>query len=123
MNAARSRRHTAAVPGPTITIKRHGIISGLGVTTMTGSQTADQTTGALSGTATFTAADGDDISFAWRDIPVTGAPPVISFAGTMRVVGGTGRLADRSGTVSFSGGFDFRTNTGYFDVSGALAFR
>lgn len=111
---------TTAVPGPTIAIEGHGSISGLGVTTMTGSQTADPATGALSGTGTFTAANGDDISFAWSDIPVTGAPPVISFAGTMRVVGGTGRLADRSGTVSFSGGFDFRTNTGYFDVSGAL---
>ena|SRR5689334_2780841 len=111
---------TTAVPGPTITIAGHGIISGLGVTTMTGSQTADPTTGALTGSGTFTAANGDDITFAWTDVPDAGAPPTITFAGTMRVIDATGRLADRSGKVSFTGGFDFRTNTGSFDVSGAL---
>jgi hypothetical protein len=114
---------TTAVPGPTITVEGRGIISGLGVTTITGSQTADPTTGALTGSGTFTAANGDDITFAWNDIPVTGAPPLISFAGTMRVIDGTGRLADRSGTVEFTGGFDFRTNTGFLDVSGALDSR
>ncbi|HET6877928.1 MAG TPA: hypothetical protein VFH38_10400 [Jatrophihabitans sp.] len=111
---------TTAVPGPTITIDGRGHVSGLGDTTMTGVQTADPTTGALTGSGTFTAANGADITFAWSDIPVGGTPPVITFAGSMRVIGGTGRLADRCGTVGFTGGFDFRTNTGYFDVSGAL---
>ena len=110
---------TTAVPGQVITIEGHGIISGLGVTTMTGSEVAGPT-GALTGSATFVAANGDELTFAWADLPVSGAPPVITFAGPMTVTGGTGHLANRSGTVSLNGGFDFRTNTGWFDVSGSI---
>jgi len=115
----RGHLDTTAVPGPVITLEGRGIISGLGVTTMTGSEAVGPT-GALTGSATFVAANGDELTFSWTDVPVSGAPPVITFAGPMTVTGGTGRLAHRSGTVSFQGKFDFTTNTGWFDVSGSI---
>ena len=111
---------TTGVPGQVIMIEGHGIISGLGITTFTGSEVADPSTGAITGSGTFVAANGDELTFAWADLPVSGAPPVITFAGPMTVTGGTGHLANRSGTVSLNGGFDFTTNTGWFDVSGSI---
>ena len=115
----RGRIDTTAVPGPVITLEGRGIISGLGVTTMTGSEVVGPT-GALTGSATFVAANGDALTFSWTEVPVSGAPPVITFTGPMTVTGGTGRLADRAGTVSLRGQFDFTTNTGWFDVSGSI---
>ena len=110
---------TTAVPGPVITIDGHGIISGLGLTTMTGSEVVGPT-GALSGSATFVAANQDELTVTRTDVPVSGAPPVITFAGPMTVTGGTGHLATRSGTVLVNGGFDFTSNTGWFDLSGSI---
>lgn len=115
----RGHIETTAVPGPVITIDGRGTISGLGTTTMTGSEVVGAN-GALTGSATFVAANGDTLSFSWTEVPVSGAPPVITFAGPMTVTGGTGRLADRAGTVSLRGQFDFTTNTGWFDVTGAI---
>jgi hypothetical protein len=113
---------TATVGGPTdpVLLEGRGVISGLGASTMSGSELVDPVDGSITGSATFVAASGDQITFSWTDIPVAGAPPVITFAGPMTVTGATGRLAGRGGTVSFSGMFDFRTGQGSFDVSGSI---
>ena len=113
---------TARQAGPTapVMIEGSGIISGLGVTTMSGSEVVNPITGSISGSATFTAASGDALSFAWSDVAVAGAPPAITFGGPMTVTDGTGRLAERAGTVTFTGGFNFITGQGWFDVTGSI---
>jgi hypothetical protein len=113
---------TATQAGPTapVLIEGSGVISGLGVTTVSGSEVVNPANGTITGSANFTAASGDTLTFAWSDVPLAGAPPAITFGGEMAVQGGTGRLADRVGTVMFTGGFDFTTGQGWFDVTGSL---
>ena len=111
---------TTAILGPTITINGHGNVSGLGKTTFSGTEVDDPITG-LTGQATFTAANGDQVSFAFTGVPVDGSAfPVIAFAGPMTLTGGTGHFAARAGTVQFTGGYNFATNVGFIDVNGSI---
>src|SRR5690348_15637570 len=110
---------TPVISGP-VSIEGSGLISGLGVTTMSGAEIVDPTDRTITGSATFTAASGDTLTFAWTHVPTAGAPPTVSFDGSMTVIAGTGRLSARSGTVGFNGGFSFTTSHGWFDVTGAL---
>lgn len=112
---------TPAAPGQLITIDGHGLVSGLGLTSVAGTEVADPQTGAITGSATFTAANGDEITFSWADVPVSFTGPTsLVFTGDMMVTGGTGRLADRSGTVAITGGYDFVTTHGWFDMTGSI---
>jgi len=63
--------------------------------------TADWTigTGGGIGTSTWTAANGDEFSTSFRRSGVV-APPTITFTETHTITGGTGRLADGSGTFT-----------------------
>jgi hypothetical protein len=66
-------------------------------------QIADATAGLVSGTATFTAANGDELR-ASIVAPLTAGSGLGGFQGTVTFAGGTGRFRNATGTASFARG-------------------
>jgi len=79
------------------------------------------TTAIASNTATYTAANGDQLFAAWTGTSTTIGPD-ITFSGTETYAGGTGRFADASGSAWISGTASFVSFTGQFTSSGTLNY-
>ena len=79
------------------------------------------TTGIAFHTATYIAANGDNLfaSFTGNNT-ITG--PNVAISGSDTYTGGTGRFAGASGSASISGAASLITNTGQFTLEGTLSY-
>ncbi len=95
---------------PPIEVQRFELtcrIAHLGLTQATLTQTVDVTTGALTGTGVYVAANGDEITFTFTgtaELSFTDpTDATVTFVGVQDLSAGTGRFAAADGTAEFAG--------------------
>jgi hypothetical protein len=105
-------------------------LSHLGLTQATLTQTVDVTTGALSGTGVYVAANGDELAFTFTgtaELSFTDpTDATVTFAVAQDLSGGTGRFAAADGTANVSGTSQLNlitgSGTGELTLDGTLAY-
>ena len=110
------------VPGVDLDVFR-GRSSQLGEFTGVGFHAVDFDSFAVTGCATWTAANGDSLNVIYEGQVFFSGDPDFPFGSTADfiVVGGTGRFADAEGTGMMLAGFtDFAPGEFFFDFEGAL---
>lgn len=100
-----------------------GYSTHVGWYTGSGSHVLDTTTGAFQGQATWKAATGDTLHVTYTGNVVPSGNPTYpySFKGTLRAVGGTGRLAHATGTTEWRGAYTGVPGQLFFTFDGNLA--
>ena len=76
----------------------------------------------ITNTATYTAANGDQLFVAFSGTGTFPVDGVISFSGTETVTGGTGRFDGATGSLHRAGTVAIATQTGEFATSGSLSY-
>lgn len=94
----------------------------IGAMTYAVDQIADFATGTLAGSFSFTASDGDRINGTHTGPIGQQSGAQLPFSGTSTITGGTGRFADASGTLTFTGTANMATSTGAVSYSGTLRY-
>lgn len=118
---------------PPIEVQRFDLtcrISHLGLTEATLTQTVDVTTGALSGTGVYVAANGDEITFTFTGAAeLTFTDPTdatVTFEVVQDLSGGTGRFATADGTAEVAGTTRLNlitgSGSGELTLEGTLAY-
>lgn len=73
-------------------------------------------------TATYTAANGDELHTITTDGTATPSATGLTLAGTETAVGGTGRFVNASGTATMTGTVRFDTGIGAYRLDGRLTY-
>lgn len=97
----------------------------LGHTTVTAVETgtAMASGSAVTGTAVFTAANGDQLVTTFSGFATfPDQNGIVTFSGTEAVTGGTGRFADASGSFTRTTRVNVFLGTGQFELDGALSY-
>jgi hypothetical protein len=105
-------------------------LSHLGLTHAVTTQTVDVTTGAISSTGVYVAANGDQLNVDFVGTAVLSftdpSDATVTFLGTQTLSPGTGRFADGHGTAGLSGTAHINlitgSGTGEFTVEGKLTY-
>jgi hypothetical protein len=97
-------------------------LSHLGHATVLGTQQINVAAGTETAEVTFTAANGDALYTTNVGANTKTGPTTIRFAGTMTIVGGTGRFTGATGQIRAEGTADLVTGSGQFTLDGWIAF-
>ena len=99
-----------------------GTSSHLGRFTAEGSHTLDLTTFMFTGSATYTAANGDslDVTYVGQLFPSDDTDFPFGFTACLWIESGTGSLSDAQGSAMFEGGFSGSPGEFFFDLEGTL---
>jgi hypothetical protein len=112
--------------GPTLLVTGEGTgnATQLGRFTFTYDELVDLATGTGTGTYELTAANGDTLTADWTGYGLpTDDPTVLSVVEHATITGGTGRLANASGTFTVERLFNFVTSSGPGSIEGAVRLR
>ncbi len=76
-------------------------------------------------TATYTAANGDELFATFVGVGVFESPVLLSFSGVETYTGGTGRFADATGSATLTGGAEFTSasaGVGHYSAQGTISY-
>jgi hypothetical protein len=97
-------------------------VAHLGRITVRTEQTINVATGAQTGTATWTAANGDLVFLTSEGTSEPAGPDLLSFSGAATITGGTGRFEQSSGEFDVAGTANISNGSGTFTYRGEISY-